>query len=42
MVVVVSPGDARRAADELRAGGETVYEIGTIEESSGEPQAVIV
>jgi phosphoribosylformylglycinamidine cyclo-ligase len=42
MVLVVSAGEARRAAERLRALGETVYEIGTIEKSSGEPEAIIV
>jgi phosphoribosylformylglycinamidine cyclo-ligase len=42
MVVVVAPGEAKRAANELRAYGETVYEIGTVEQGSGEPDAVIV
>ena len=42
MVVVVAAGDAKRAANELRAYGETVYEIGRIESSSGEPRALIV
>jgi phosphoribosylformylglycinamidine cyclo-ligase len=42
LVVVVAPADARRAAELLRACGETVYEIGTIEKSSGgEPDCVI-
>jgi phosphoribosylformylglycinamidine cyclo-ligase len=42
MVVIVAPGDAQRAAAALRAAGETVYEIGTVEQFAGEPQAVIV
>src|SRR5688572_28487476 len=41
MALIVAPGDARRAADELRAAGETVYEIGFIESSSGEPGCVV-
>ena len=41
MVVIVAASDARRAANELRAYGETVYEIGTIEKSAGEPKVVI-
>src|SRR5687767_3563146 len=41
MAVVVAAADAKRAASELRAQGETVYEIGTVEKGSGEPQAVI-
>jgi phosphoribosylformylglycinamidine cyclo-ligase len=35
MIVVVAPGDARRAIDNLRAAGETVYEIGAIEKGPG-------
>jgi len=42
MAVIVASGDARRAAAELRAAGETVYEIGTVEQFAGAPQAVIV
>ena len=41
MVVVVAAGDAGRAAEVLRAGGETVYEIGRIEAGSGEATAVV-
>jgi len=41
MVVVVAADDARRAANRLRALGETVYEIGFIEKAKGEPAAVI-
>ena len=41
MVVVVDSANAGRAAEDLRASGETVYEIGTIEKSSGEPEVVI-
>ena len=41
MVVIVAPGDAQRAAQALRSTGETVFEIGTIEQASGEPRAVI-
>ncbi|HYG53754.1 MAG TPA: phosphoribosylformylglycinamidine cyclo-ligase [Burkholderiales bacterium] len=42
MVVVVAAADAKRAADVLRAAGETVYEIGSIEKSSGgEPECLI-
>jgi phosphoribosylformylglycinamidine cyclo-ligase len=42
MVVVVAPGDARRAMQQLRASGETVYAIGTIEKGpGGEPECVI-
>jgi phosphoribosylformylglycinamidine cyclo-ligase len=35
MVAVVDPADAKRAADNLRASGETVYEIGVIEKGAG-------
>jgi phosphoribosylformylglycinamidine cyclo-ligase len=43
MVIIVASQDAARAADHLRAAGETVYEIGAIERSPGEePQALIV
>jgi len=42
MVVIVAASDAKRAANELRAYGETVYEIGTIEPSSGDAEALIV
>ena len=42
MVLVVAAGDAIRAAEKLRAMGETVYEIGTVESSAGEAEARIV
>jgi phosphoribosylformylglycinamidine cyclo-ligase len=43
MVVVVAAEDASRAAEQLRASGETVYEIGVIEKHSRtEPEAIIV
>ena len=42
MVVAVAAGDAKRAAEALRASGETVYEIGHIETGAGEPQAVVI
>jgi phosphoribosylformylglycinamidine cyclo-ligase len=42
MVVIVAASDAKRAANELRAYGEAVYRIGTIEPSSGEAEALIV
>ncbi len=42
MVVIVAAADAQAAAGALRAAGETVYEIGSVEQFSGEPQAVIV
>ncbi len=41
MVAVVAATDARRAASRLRAMGETVYEIGSIEKAKGEPEVVI-
>jgi phosphoribosylformylglycinamidine cyclo-ligase len=41
MVVVVAAGDAQRAAKRLRTLGETFYEIGVIEKTRGEPEAVI-
>jgi phosphoribosylformylglycinamidine cyclo-ligase len=42
MVLVLSGDDVKQATEVLRAAGETVYEIGTIEEGSGEAQAVVV
>jgi phosphoribosylformylglycinamidine cyclo-ligase len=43
MVAVVAPSDAKRAMDNLRASGETVYEIGVIEKGpGGEPDCVVV
>jgi phosphoribosylformylglycinamidine cyclo-ligase len=42
MVIVVAAADVKRAAELLRAAGETVYEIGVIEKSSGAPQAIVV
>ena len=42
MALVVSAVHARRALDELRAAGETVFEIGSIERGAGEPHAIIV
>jgi phosphoribosylformylglycinamidine cyclo-ligase len=41
MVIVVDAADAPRAAAELRASGETVYEIGAIEKGAGEAKAII-
>ena len=42
MVIVVAPGDVKRAMQQLRASGETVYTIGTIEKGpAGEPGCVI-
>jgi phosphoribosylformylglycinamidine cyclo-ligase len=43
MVLVVERSDAKRAADNLRASGETVYEIGAIEKGpGGEADCVVV
>jgi phosphoribosylformylglycinamidine cyclo-ligase len=42
MAVIVAPVHARAAAELLRGSGETVYEIGTVEQSSDEPAALIV
>jgi phosphoribosylformylglycinamidine cyclo-ligase len=42
MVIVVAAADVKRAAELLRAAGETVYAIGIIEKSSGAPQAIVV
>ncbi len=42
MVLVAAAAHAKRAAELLRASGETVYEIGVIEKSSGAAQAVVV
>ena len=43
MVAVVAAGDAKRAMDDLRASGETVYEIGVIEKGpGGEPDCIVV
>jgi phosphoribosylformylglycinamidine cyclo-ligase len=43
MVVIVDAADAKRAADQLRASGETVYEIGAIEKGpGGEADCVVV
>jgi phosphoribosylformylglycinamidine cyclo-ligase len=41
MVAVVAAAGAKRAAGKLRAAGETVYEIGTVEKAKGEPEAAI-
>ena len=41
MVAVVAAADAKRAAGKLRAAGETVYEIGTVEKAKGEPGVAI-
>jgi phosphoribosylformylglycinamidine cyclo-ligase len=41
MVVVVAAAEAGRAAAKLRAMGETVYEIGTVEKGRGEPVAFV-
>jgi phosphoribosylformylglycinamidine cyclo-ligase len=42
MVLVVAAADSKRAAESLRAAGETVYEIGVIEKATGAPQAIVV
>src|SRR5256885_2217075 len=42
MVLVATAADAKRAAELLRAAGETVYEIGVIEKAPGAPQAIVV
>jgi phosphoribosylformylglycinamidine cyclo-ligase len=43
MVVVVAAATAKRAIATLRAAGETVYEIGSIEKSAaGEPDCIVV
>ena len=42
MVLVLSRDHVKQATEVLRAAGETVYEIGTIEKGSGEAQAVVV
>ncbi|HVL37554.1 MAG TPA: phosphoribosylformylglycinamidine cyclo-ligase [Burkholderiales bacterium] len=42
MTLIVAAGDAARAAEILRAAGESVYEIGVIEPAQGEPACVIV
>ena len=39
MAIVVAAQDAKAAAGQLRASGETVYEIGVIEKGAGEPSA---
>jgi phosphoribosylformylglycinamidine cyclo-ligase len=41
MVLVAAAADAKRAAELLRAAGETVYEIGVIEKSSAAAQAIV-
>ena len=42
MVLVVAAEDAQRAAELLRAAGETVHVIGAIEAGAGEPTAVVL
>ena len=42
MVAVVAAADAERAVASLRASGETVYRIGEIEASTGDPFALVV
>ena len=41
MVVLVAPGDAAAATALLEREGERVYRIGSVERSSGEPEALI-
>ena len=41
IVAVVAAADAKRAAGKLRAAGETVYAIGTVEKAKGGPDVVI-
>ncbi len=41
MAVIVAEAEAEKAAQALRAAGETVYRIGRIESHRGEPEAVI-
>ena len=42
MVLVVASADAARAAEALRAAGETVFTIGSVEPGHAEPEAVVV
>jgi phosphoribosylformylglycinamidine cyclo-ligase len=43
MIAVFAPSDAKRAMENLRASGETVYEVGVIETGpGGEPDCVVV
>jgi phosphoribosylformylglycinamidine cyclo-ligase len=42
MVVIVAAQDATRASDALRAAGETVYAIGSVEAGPAEPEASVV
>jgi phosphoribosylformylglycinamidine cyclo-ligase len=43
MVLVLDRADVKRAAESLRASGETVYEIGAIEKGpGGEADCVVV
>ena len=42
LVLVVAPQDAQRAADSLRAAGETVHTLGAVEAGAGEPVALVV
>jgi phosphoribosylformylglycinamidine cyclo-ligase len=41
MALIVAPGDAKRAMDNLGSSGETVYEIGKIEASEGGASAIV-
>jgi phosphoribosylformylglycinamidine cyclo-ligase len=42
MVLVVAPEDVARATETLRAAGEQVFTIGSIEAGSPEPEAIVV
>ncbi|MFL6573374.1 MAG: phosphoribosylformylglycinamidine cyclo-ligase [Burkholderiales bacterium] len=42
MVVVVAAANAKAVAQQLSKAGETVYQIGAVERSAGEPAALIV
>jgi phosphoribosylformylglycinamidine cyclo-ligase len=42
MVLVVAAAHAKAAAEQLSNAGETVYQIGAVERSAGEPAALIV
>lgn len=41
MALIVAPGEAKRAMDNLRSSGEAVYEIGKIEASEGGASAIV-
>jgi phosphoribosylformylglycinamidine cyclo-ligase len=42
MVLIVAPQDAARASDALRAAGETVYTIGSVEAGPAQPEAIVL